>query len=681
MLVKTEYSGGIAVLILDHPPVNALSRALRAALKANLDAALADPAVSAIVIACAGRTFVAGADIAELDQPRIEPLTGTLAASLEQSVKPTIAAIHGTALGGGLELAMGCHWRIASKESRLGLPEVKLGLIPGGGGTQRLPRLVGAKLALDMISGGEMIAAEAGLAAGLVDELASGDIREAATGFAHRVLDKKRAPRRACDLPLKEASTALFGDKRTDLKKRQRGFEAPLDAVAAVEAASLPFVQGLAREREIFETRRQSSQFRALRHVFFAEREAAKLPDLPAGLPSNEIRTAAVIGAGTMGAGIAMCFANVGIPVTLIESAPDALQRGLDAIRRNYECSAKRQNLSPGDIDRRLALIKGSLALGGAATADLVIEAVFEELDLKRKLFGELDRIAKPGAILATNTSYQDVDAIAAATRRPEDVLGLHFFSPAHVMRLIEVVRAEKTSLPAVAAGLAVARRLKKLPVVVNASPGFVGNRMLAERSREADRLLQDGALPQDVDAAMVAFGFPMGPFAASDLAGLDVSWRARRAIGARLLVADALAEAGRFGQKTGAGYFRYEPGSRTPLPDPAAERLIAEVAGGKRRAFSAAEIVERLIYPLVNEGARLLEEGVALRPGDIDVVQLYGYGFPAWRGGPMFYADEVGLGAIRDRLNRLARDTGEKALLPAPLLERRIKEGRGFFG
>ena len=681
MLVKTEHNGGIAVLILDNPPVNALSRALRAALKENLDAALADPAVSAIVIACAGRTFVAGADIAELDKPRIEPLTGTLAACLEQSAKPTIAAIHGTALGGGLELAMGCHWRIAAKEARLGLPEVKLGLIPGGGGTQRLPRLVGSKLALDMISGGEMIAAEAALAAGLVDELAAGDIREAALAFARRVLDEKRAPRRACDLPVKGASAALFDEKRTDLKKRQRGFEAPLDAVAAVEAASLPFAQGLARERAIFETRRQSGQFRALRHVFFAEREAAKLPDLPAGLPFHEIRAVAVIGAGTMGAGIAMCFANAGIPVTLIETAPDALQRGLDLIRRNYESSAKRQNLSPGDIGRRVALIKGSLALGDAATADLVIEAVFEELDLKRKLFGEIDHVAKPGAILATNTSYQDVDAIAAATRRPENVLGLHFFSPAHVMRLVEVVRARKTAAPVIAASLGVARRLKKLSVVVNAAPGFVGNRMLAERSREADRLLQDGALPQDVDAAMVAFGFPMGPFAASDLAGLDVSWRARRAIGTRLPVADALAEAGRFGQKTGAGYFRYESGSRTPLPDSEADRLIAKVAGGKRRLFSAAEIVERLIYPLVNEGARLLEEGVAFRPGDIDVVQLYGYGFPAWRGGPMFYADEVGLPAIRDRLNRLARDTGEQALLPAPLLERRVKEGRGFFG
>jgi 3-hydroxyacyl-CoA dehydrogenase len=680
MLVETARHGPIAVLTLNSPPVNALSRALRSALMESLEAALADSAVQAIVIACAGRSFVAGADIAELDKPRIEPLTATLAARLEQSAKPTIAAIHGTALGGGLELAMGCHWRIAAKDSRLGLPEVKLGLIPGGGGTQRLPRLVGSKLALDMITGGEMISAEAALASGLVDELAAGDVREAAIAFAQRVLAGKRAIRRAGDLPPAKADAALFEYMRAELKKRKRGFEAPLDGVTAVEAASLPFEQGLARERGIFEARRLSGQFRALRHVFFAEREAAKLPDLPAGLATRDICQAAVIGAGTMGTGIAICFANAGIPVTLIEADASALARGLETIKRDYESSAKRRNLSPGDIEKRVALIQGSLELGAASTADLVIEAVFEELDLKRKIFAELDRFAKPGAILATNTSYQDVDAIAAATKRPEDVLGLHFFSPAAIMRLVEVARAKKTSLPAMAAGLEIARRLKKLPVAVKAAPGFVGNRMLAERSREADRLLMDGALPQDVDAAMLEFGFPMGPFAASDMAGLDVSWRARRAVGLRLNVADALAEAGRYGQKTSAGYFRYAAGSRVPEPDPEVEKLIAKLAGGKRRAISAAEIVERLIYPLVNEGARLLEEGVALRPGDIDVVQLYGYGFPAWRGGPMFYADEVGLGVIRDRLNHMARDSGEKALIPAPLLERRIKEGRGFY-
>jgi 3-hydroxyacyl-CoA dehydrogenase len=681
MLVETERRGGIAVLILNNPPVNALSRAVRAALQESLNTALADPAVKAIVLACAGRTFVAGADISELDKPRIEPVTGTLAAALERSAKPTIAAIHGTALGGGLELALGCHWRVAAKDSRLGLPEVKLGLIPGGGGTQRLPRLVGAKLALDMISSGEMIAAEDALKAGLVDELATGDVRAAAIAFAQRVLDEKRAIRRGCDLPPPAADAALFEGKRNELKKGKRGFEAPLDTVTAVAASALPFDQGLAREREIFETRRHSSQFRALRHVFFAERDAAKPPGLAADLPVKEIRSAAVIGAGTMGGGIAICFANAGIPVTLIEAAPDALQRGLDGIRRTYESSAKRQNLAPAEIEKRVALIRGSLKLEDAGQADLVIEAVFEDMDLKRRIFGELDRIAKPGALLASNTSYQDVDAIAQATTRPGDVLGLHFFSPAPVMRLVEVVRAKKTSDAALASGLAVARKLRKLPVLVNASPGFVGNRMLAERSREADRLLRDGALPQDVDSAMVAFGFPMGPFAASDLAGLDISWRARKAVGMRLPVADALAEAGRYGQKTNAGYFRYAPGSRTPEPDPEVEKIIAGVAGCPRRAIPAAEIVERLIYPLVNEGARLLEEGVAQRPGDIDMVWLNGYGFPAWRGGPIFYADEVGLPVIRDRLDAMARSFGEAKLSPAPLLERRIKEGRGFSG
>ena len=677
---RIERAGEIAVVVLDHPPVNALSHALRASLAVRLAEAMGDDAVKAVVIACAGRTFVAGADINELGQKRAEPLTSTLAASLDAAPKPVIAAIHGTALGGGLELAMGCHWRVASPEARFGQPEVKLGIIPGAGGTQRLPRAIGAPKALDMITTGDPIGAAEALKLGLIDEVAAGDLRAGAIAFARRVLAEKRPLRRLRDLPAKDATPELFARARAEIAKKSRGFVAPVKAVDAVEAASLPFDQGMTREHAVFAELQGGPQFRALRHVFFAERETAKLPG-PALTPL-EIGRVAVIGAGTMGGGIAMAFASAGIAVTLIESSREALDRGLALIRRNYESSAKRQNLPPDEIEQRLERIEPVLTLDAAALADLIIEAVFEDLGLKQQVFRDLDRIARPGALLATNTSYQDVDAIASVTKRPQDVLGLHFFSPAHVMRLVEVVRAKHTATLALASAVALVRRIRKLPVVVGASPGFVGNRMLAERARECERLLQQGALPQEVDKAMTDFGFPMGPFAASDLAGNDVSWRARQGIGLKSPVADALCEAGRFGQKTGAGYYKYAPGSREAVPDPEAEKIMASVRtrlGHRRREFTAAEIVERIIYPLVNEGARLLEEGVAQRPGDIDMVWLNGYGFPAWRGGPMFYADEIGLKTVRDRLDRMARDFGEPALAPAPLLERRIKEGSGF--
>ena len=684
MPVTLTRDGAIALLIINNPPVNAMGHAVRAALKARLDEAVANPEVQAIVLACAGRTFVAGADIAEFGKPRAEPLTATLAAALEQSPKPVVAALHGTALGGGLEIALGCHWRIAAAETRMGLPEVKLGLCPGGGGTQRLPRAVGTTRALEMIAGGEMIAAPVALEAGLIDEIAGGELRPAAMALARRVLAEKLPIRRLSEIGVAAESPDTFNAFRDAIRQRQRGREAPLKAIDAVAAASLPFAEGIAVERATFIELEAGAQSRALRHAFFAERETAKVPGLATDLKLRDIARAAVIGAGTMGSGIALCFAQAGIPVTLIESDRTALERGLAALRRNAESLTKRQSWDAGAFEQRLALVTSALELDAAVDADIVVEAVFEELDLKRHVFAALDRIAKPGAILATNTSYQDVDAIAAATKRPEDVLGLHFFSPAHIMRLVEVVRAKRTAPAVLSSALALARKLKKLPVVVGAAPGFVGNRLLYERSRAAELLLQEGASPAEIDRAMIAFSFPMGPFAASDLAGLDVSFRARRATGQSSPIADALAEAGRHGQKTGGGYYRYAPGSRKPEPDPEADAIVARVRNAlgatTRRDFTVAAIVERLIYPMVNEGARLLESGIALRPGDIDMVCIHGYGFPAQRGGPMFYADEVGLRAVRDSLDRLARASGDATLVPAPLIERRLKEGRGFF-
>ena len=682
--VRLERAGEIAVIEIDNPRVNALSHAVRAALASRIDEAMTDDAVKAVVIACAGRTFVAGADINELGKPRSPPLTVDIAAQLDDCAKPVVAAIHGTALGGGLELALACHWRVAAPDARLGLPEVKLGIIPGGGGTQRLPRAIGAKPALDLIVSGDTIGAQAALEAGLVDALATrDDLRATAVALARRIVAEKRPPKRLRDRAVPPVPAELFTRARSDAARRYRGFEAPLKAVDAVAASMTCFDDGLKREQAIFAELLRGPQFGTLRHVFFAEREAAKISDLPTDLPPREIAQAAIVGAGTMGGGIALCFADVGIPVTLIDSDRTALERGLAALRRNFESSARRRNLPAAELDKRLGLIKPSLRLADAASADLVVEAVFEDLPLKQSIFGKLDEIAKPGAILATNTSYQDVNLIAAATKRPADVLGLHFFSPAHVMRLVEVVRASATAPAVLAASLALVRKLRKLPVVVGAAPGFVGNRMLFERAREADRLLRDGALPRDVDQAMVEFGFPMGPFAATDLAGLDISWRMRKARGISFPVADALCEAGRFGQKTGKGYYRYDGGSRDGMADDETERIVASVRerlGVTSRPVAAGVIVERLIYPMVNQAARLLESGVALRPGDIDLIWINGYGFPAWRGGPMFYADQVGLANVRDRLAHLARELGEKALAPAPLIERRVKEGRGFY-
>jgi 3-hydroxyacyl-CoA dehydrogenase len=686
--VSLERRGRIALLTIDNPPVNALSQHVRLGLRDGLRQATADPGVAAVVLACAGRTFIAGADITEFGKPPQAPALSEILTALESSPKPVVAAIHGTALGGGLETAMACHWRVAVKTARLGQPEVKLGIIPGAGGTQRLPRLVGVERALEMIVGGDPIGGEEARRLGLVDELVDGDLTAGAIAFAERVVAEGRPLRKVRDLDDKLAGARnrpeIFAEFRKSTARRTRGFKAPEACIQAVEAAvTLPFDRGLAREHALFVEMLDSAESKAQRYFFFAEREAGKVPGLPADTPVREIRKAAVIGSGTMGGGIAMCFANAGIPVVVVETAKDALERGLGVVRGNYEATAAKGRLTKDDVATRMGLIHGTLDFGAVADADLVIEAVFEEMPVKKEVFARLDQVAKADAVLATNTSTLDVDEIASVTRRPDSVLGMHFFSPANVMRLLEVVRGARTAKPVIATAMAVGRRIGKVPVLVGVCHGFVGNRMLHQRSAQAERLLLEGALPQQVDRVLVDFGFPMGPFAMGDLAGLDVGWRIRKARGTRgAPVADRLCELGRFGQKTGRGYYQYDARDRVPKPDPEVERIIADVskqAGVERRAIPDEEILQRLVYPMVNEGARILEEGVAIRASDIDVIWVYGYGWPVYRGGPMYWADRVGLGTVRDRLVELRTRTGDELWTPAPLLSRLADRGKGF--
>ena len=676
--------GRIAVVTADNPPVNALKHEVRAGLVEALRQAGDDNTVEAVVIACAGRTFFAGADISEFGQPPQAPSLAEVIAAIEAMGKPVIAALHGTALGGGFELALACHFRVAAAGARMGLPEVKLGLLPGAGGTQRLPRLIGPEKALRMNVTGEPVGAAEALADSIVDEIAEGDLNAAAIAFARRAVAERRPLRLVRERDDKLIGEG-FADAAADLTRRSRGREAPAACVEAVRnAIVLPFEEGLRRESELFQQLVAGDQSKAQRHVFFAEREAAKAPGMPPGTKPRPIARAAVIGAGTMGGGIAMCFANAGIPVTLIETGDDLLQKGLDRIAANYRATVARGGLAPDGMERRIELIAGAVGLDAAAAADVVIEAVFEDMDLKKRVFAELDRVAKKGALLATNTSTLDVDAIARATSRPQDVVGTHFFSPANVMRLLEIVRGAESAPDAVATALALARRLGKVPAVVGVCYGFVGNRMLARRSVEAERLLLEGASPQDVEAALTEFGLPMGPFAMMDLAGLDVGWLIRKSRGETAVIEDALCEAGHFGQKSGKGYFRYQAGSRAPIPDAEVERIILDASsrlGIARRKIEPDEIVERTVLPMINEGARILEEGIAARPGDIDVIWVYGYGWPVWRGGPMYYADQIGLGQVRDRLSFYAERSGDDSLRPAALLDRLANESKGFAG
>ncbi|MEW6309587.1 MAG: 3-hydroxyacyl-CoA dehydrogenase NAD-binding domain-containing protein [Pseudomonadota bacterium] len=690
--VRLQRHGAIALIIVDNPPVNALSQPVRQGLQQAFQAADADPAVQAVALVCEGNTFIAGADIKEFGKPPQSPSLPEVIEVIEGARKPSVAVIHGTALGGGLEVALGCHYRVARKDAKVGLPEVKLGLLPGAGGTQRLPRLAGVAKALDMIVSGQPIGAAEALEHHIVDELFEGDLVEAGLAYAQRLIDEGRGPRRTGEQTagLEGADNAeLIAAKHAEVAKRMRGLFSPLRCVAAVEAATkLPLAEGLKRERELFAECLQSPQRAALVHSFFAERQAGKIADLPADVKPRAVKSAAVIGGGTMGVGIALCFANAGIPVKLLEINEEALGRALQRARDTYGASVKRGSLTEEAMEQRLKRVEGVTDYAALADVDLVIEAVFEEMDVKRQVFERLDAVCKPGAILASNTSSLDLNQIAAFTQRPEDVVGLHFFSPANVMRLLEVVRGAKTSDEVLATAMAVGKQLKKVSVVVGVCDGFVGNRMIFQYGREAEFLLEEGATPQQVDGALRNFGMAMGPFAMRDLSGLDIGQAIRKRQRAELpadrdfpTVSDKLCEAGMLGQKTGAGYYRYEPGNRTPLENPDLAPMLDAASrekGLERRELDEQYIIERTIYALVNEGAKILEEGIAQRASDIDVIYLNGYGFPAFRGGPMFYADSVGLDQVLARVKALHARCGDW-WKPAPLLEKLAAEGRTF--
>ena len=686
-----EREGAIGIITIDNPPVNAMSPGVPGAIQARLAEAQADDAVEAVVLRGAGKGALAGADIRSFGTPwpEGEPTLRDVIAAIEQSAKPVIATLAGYWLGGGLELALACHYRVASRKTQVGQPEVALGFPPGAGGTQRLPRLAGVEAALAMIVSGTPIDAPEAADTGILDRVIDGDLLEGAVAFAgERItagpphpLARQRTPE------LKDPD--VFAATRKRLERRARGQRAPVACLECVEhSLELPFDEGIRKERAIFEECMASAESRALRHVFFAERAVRKVPGIGKETPVRAIESAAIVGAGTMGRGIATCFANAGIPVRLMDSDPEALERAVAGIRSEYEGRVKRGRVGAAEAEARIELIEPIETLEGVASADLVIEAVFEEMPLKEEVFRALDSVCGEGAIIASNTSYLDVNHLAdIVPGRRGNVLGLHFFSPAQVMRLLEVVRTDSASPETLASVLALAKRLGKVAVVAGVCHGFVGNRMLEGYTREVRFLLEEGASPVEIDSALTEFGMAMGPCAVADLAGLDVSWRKRKA-DAHLrdpskrysAVADRLCELGRFGQKTGAGYYRYKPGSRTPVPDPEVDALIAEVAaesGINRRTIGADEIVKRCLYPLVNEGARILDEGIALRASDIDIVWINGYGFPRWRGGVMHWADEIGLAAVHATIARL--DESQDHWEPAPLLSRLASEGKGF--
>jgi 3-hydroxyacyl-CoA dehydrogenase len=691
-----ELNGAVAVITLDNPPVNGLGHELRTGIVAGIDQAQADPKVKAIVLIGRGKGFSGGADIREFNTPKAaaQPTLRTVIHTIEDSSKPVIAAIGGICMGGGLELALGCHYRVATPAAQIAQPEVKLGLLPGAGGTQRLPRAIGVEAALNMIVSGNAIASEQFKGTALFDEIIEGDLLEGALAFAEKVV--------AQDLPLKRLrevqidypnAASYFQLARNDIAARSRNLPAPLKCVDALAAAvSKPFDEGLQVERELFDYLMGTPESKALLHAFFAERAASKIPDIPADTLARPIRKAAVIGAGTMGSGISMNFLNAGIPVALLEINQQALDKGLATVRRNYERSLKRGRLTPELVEQRMGLLKPTLSYGDIRDADLVIEAVFEDLGVKESVFKQLDQVAKPGAILATNTSTLDVNKIATFTQRPQDVIGTHFFSPANVMKLLEVVRGEKTAGDVLVTVMQLAKTIKKTAVISGVCDGFIGNRMLEHYSRQAMFLLEEGALPQQVDQALEEFGFAMGVFRVGDLAGNDIGWaiRKRRYVERPHVrysrIADRLCEQGRFGQKTGMGWYRYEAGRRDAFPDPAVEKLVEDYRqeiGITPRQIGDQEIVERCVFALVNEGARILEEGIALRASDIDLVYLNGYGFPPQRGGPLFYADTFGLANVVRVMERFAlnphADPG--VWQPAPLLAKLASQGKTFNG
>ena len=695
-LVSLTQDGEIAIITVNNPPVNALSPGVPEGIGAAIAEAAQDDSVKGVILIGGGRTFIAGADIKEFGKvtsgAKGRGSLLPLLLAIEDCAKPTLAAIHGTAFGGGLEVAMAFHYRVAAPAAQVGQPEVKLGIIPGAAGTQRLPRLAGVAKAVEMCAFGEPVKASEALKTGIIDQIVEGDLLTGAVNFVRELLAKGEGPRktRERDDKLGEAETnaAIFTSARAQAKKTKRGMIAPLAAIDAVEASTrLSFDEGCRREAELFKECLFSDQSKAMIHVFFGEREVAKIPGLPKETRTLEIRKAAVVGAGTMGGGIAMNYANAGIPVLLKETSQEFLDRGLATIKKNYANSVKKGRFSQEVMDQRMGLITPTLTYHGFEEADIVTEAVFEGMELKKQVFGELDKICKPDAVLASNTSTLNIDEIASATSRPDWVIGHHYFSPANVMRLLEMVRGKATSDVVIATSMALARRLKKVGVLVGNCRGFVGNRMLAPYGREAQFLVEEGALPQEVDGAIYEFGFAMGPLAMGDLAGLDVGWRIRKEYkhlekpGIRQpALADRLCEIGRFGQKTGAGWYRYDE-NRNRIPDPEVEKLIeqvAEEAGITRHTITPEEIIERTQYALINEGAKILEEGIAMRAVDIDIIYLNGYGYPAWRGGPMWYADTVGLKKVYDRVSEFHEQHGE-LWEPAPLLKQLAEAAKTF--
>ena len=675
--VRLDFEDDIAIIRVDNPPVNALSFHVRQGLLDGVTQAEQSDA-TAIVLICEGRTFIAGADITEFSGKPQPPSLQEAQDAMENCSKPVIAGVHGTALGGGLEVALCAHYRVGVTSSQYGLPEVKLGLLPGAGGTQRLPRITGAAKALQMMTSGDPIAADEALACGLIDEIVD-DLEQGAVAFARRAVSEQMPLLRIRDRNDKLADTppSLFDDFRAGIARKTRGFLAPEYNIRCIEAAvNLDFEDGLKREQELFRDLMTGTQSKAQQYYFFAERAALKIPGLPKETEPVDVALCGVLGAGTMGGGIAMNFANVGIPVTIVERDQESLDRGLAVVRSNYERTAARGGITSDDVETRMGLISGSTDMGNFADCDLVIEAVFENMELKKSIFAELDAICKPGAILASNTSALDINEIASATTRPEAVIGMHFFSPANVMKMLEVVRGDATSDVAITTAMKIGRSIGKTPVLCGVCHGFVGNRMLFMRGIEAEKMILEGAAPSRVDQVLFDFGLPMGPFAMSDLAGLDIGWDEATSSGAT--VRELLCESGRRGQKNGRGYYTYDPDTRAATPDPEVEEIIAGFAerqGIERREITDQEILERCLYPMVNEGAKILSEEIAIRGSDVDVVWINGYGWPMYTGGPMFWADTVGLEEVAERINHYASTIGGDHWSISPLIEQLVSE------
>ncbi|MDA1069542.1 MAG: 3-hydroxyacyl-CoA dehydrogenase NAD-binding domain-containing protein [Verrucomicrobia bacterium] len=684
-MVNLEFQDGIAVVRIDNPPVNALSRGVRDGLYEAVKQADADEAAKAILIICNGGTYIAGADIKEFGKPQQGMSLFEVQKVIEGASKPVISTMHGTALGGGLETAITCHYRVAVASTKFGLPEVHLGILPGAGGTQRLPRIVGVEKALNMMVTGIPVNAKFALENGLIDEIVE-DLFEGGMAFAKKIVEEGRPLVKVRDanekLEAAKNDPELFDRFRKQIAHKARGFDSPKAIIQCVEdTLTKTFDEGIQAERERFMTLVTSIKSQAQRYYFFAERQAAKIPDVPKDTEIIPINKVGMIGAGTMGGGISMNFLSKGTPVTIVESNQEALDRGLAVVRKNYMRGVKSGRITEEGVDKLMALLTPSLSLEDLADCDMVIEAVFENLDLKKDVFRKLDGIVKEGAILATNSSALDVNAIAAVTKRPEWVIGTHFFSPANIMRLLEIVRAEKTSKPVLATAMGLAKRLGKIPVVSGVCPGFIGNRILFQRGIQAQKLIDEGAMPWEVDEVIYDFGFPMGPFAMGDLAGLDIGWDAESSKPEEKLK-DKLCEMNRRGQKTGAGYYDYDPETRAKTPNAEVEKLILEFSerrGTTRREISKEEILQRCIYPMINEGAKILEEGISQRPSDIDVVWVNGYGWPVYRGGPMFYADTVGLDKVLEKLKEFQEQDQDDFWQPSPLIEKLVAEGKGF--